>query len=91
MFEQDKQRMLTFTDWPDEDMKSIKAPVLFITGDKDVITIEHHIAMSRLVADSQLVVLPGIHGVCIGEICVAIPGSKQVQVTAMLVNEFLNK
>ena len=91
MFEKDRQRMISFTDWPDEDVRSIKAPTLFIAGDKDVITIEHTIAMSRLVAGAQLMVLPGIHGACIGEVCTAKPGSRQVEVTATLIEEFLNE
>jgi pimeloyl-ACP methyl ester carboxylesterase len=91
MFEKDKQRMITFTDWPDDDIRSIKAPALFIVGDKDVTTIEHTIAMSRLVAGAQLMVLPGVHGACIGEVCTAKPGSRQVEVTATLIEEFLNE
>jgi pimeloyl-ACP methyl ester carboxylesterase len=91
MFEKDKQRMLTFTDWPDDELRSIKAPALFIVGDKDVITIEHNIAMSRLIPGSQLIVLPGIHGACIGEVCAVKAGSKLVEVTATLIEEFLNE
>jgi hypothetical protein len=34
MFNKDKERMLHFKDWKDEDLASIKNPSLIIAGDK---------------------------------------------------------
>jgi pimeloyl-ACP methyl ester carboxylesterase len=91
MFSKDKQRMIDFSDIPDNSMQSIKAPALFIIADKDVITVEHTTKMSRLVPGAELVVLPGGHGSYIGEAGSFKAGSKLPAVTVTLVGEFLEK
>lgn len=91
MFEKDKQRMINFADWPDEEIKSIKAPALFMVADKDVVTVEHTLKMSQLVQEATLVVLPGIHGSFIGEICTVEKNSKLPEITVALIETFLNK
>ena len=62
MFDKDSKRMQTFEDWDDKILTSIKAPTLFISGDKDVMKPEHTIEMWRLVEGSQLMILPATHG-----------------------------
>lgn len=91
MFEKDKQRMIDFRDGNDEDLKAIGVPTLMVVGDKDVITVEHTAQISKLIQQAQLVVLPGIHGACIGEICTAKKNSALPEITAMLIKEFLNE
>lgn len=91
MFEKDKQRMLDYKDLHDEEIRSIKAPVLLMVGDRDVITVEHVLKMSRLLPDARLVVLPGVHGTLIGEVCAYSEGSSQPAITATLVREFLKE
>lgn len=91
MFEKDKQRMINFADWPDEEIKSIKAPALFMVADKDVVTVEHTLKMTQLVQGATLVVLPGIHGSFIGEICTVEKNSKLPEITVALIETFLNK
>ncbi|TSJ41098.1 alpha/beta hydrolase [Mucilaginibacter corticis] len=91
MFEKDKARMVNFKDISDDLIRGIKAPALFMVGDKDVITVEHTIKMSQLIAGAKLSVIPGIHGECIGEAGSGAPGSKLPQSTAILVNEFLGR
>ncbi len=54
--------MVSFKDIPDEKIRSIKAPVLFLIGDQDVITPEHALEMHRLIANSRLAIIPGGHG-----------------------------
>ena len=66
MFNKDKERMLNFKDWPDENLQSIKAPTLLIVGDKDVVTTEHAVKMSHLIQNTQLMTLQGTHGSFIG-------------------------
>lgn len=90
MFEKDKNRMLNFEDIPDEDLQSIKAPSLIMVADHDVVTPEHALTMSRLIPNARLTILPGTHGSFIGEICTAKEGSKLPEMTASLVEEFLN-
>jgi len=90
MFDKDVARMVSFKDWHDDALRSIKAPALFMVADRDVITAEHTIQMSHLVQGAQMVVLPGTHGVLIGEAGTK-KGSKLPGITAALVEEFLNE
>ena len=85
MFEKDRSRMANFKDWADEDLKAIKAQALIISGDKDVASGEHTVKMSRLIAGSELMILPGIHGECIGEIETVKPGSSLPRLTVALI------
>lgn len=62
MFDKDSKRMQTFEDWDEKILTSIKAPTLFISGDKDIIKPEHVVEMWRLVEGSQLMILPATHG-----------------------------
>jgi pimeloyl-ACP methyl ester carboxylesterase len=41
------------------DLGSIAAPILFIAGDRDVITLEHTAAMFQAARDGRLAILPG--------------------------------
>lgn len=91
MFSKDKQRMIDFKDWNDSDLQGIQAPALIINGDKDVITVEHAVKMFRIIPNASLVILPGVHGECIGEIETAAPGSKQPEMVVELIKIFLDK
>jgi pimeloyl-ACP methyl ester carboxylesterase len=89
MFNKDKERMLHFKDWKDKDMRSIQAPTFFIAGDQDVMTPEHTVAMFRLLPNAKLAILPGVHGAYIGEITVIKEGSKIVDLTVAMIEEFI--
>ena len=91
MFEKDRARMLQFKDWRDEDLASIKAPVLIVAGDKDVVTTEHAVKMSQLIPNAQLMILPGNHGSFIGEVCASTEGSNIPGFTVAALEEFLNR
>jgi pimeloyl-ACP methyl ester carboxylesterase len=62
MFDKDSKRMQIFEDWSEEILKGISSPILFISGDKDVMKPEHTVEMWRLVEDSKLLILPATHG-----------------------------
>ncbi|AYD48238.1 alpha/beta fold hydrolase [Arachidicoccus soli] len=93
MHDKDMQRMLNFKDIPDTQIKSIKAPTLIIIGDKDVITPEHAIEMNRLIANSELAIIPpGGHGEYIGEVTTLKPGFKATNLIAIpLIEKFLDQ
>ena len=91
MFDKDVARMVNFKDIPDDVMRGIKAKVMIMIGDQDVVTAEHAVAMSQLIPGARLVILPGIHGVCIGEVGTVKEGSRQPEMTAILVEEFLEE
>ncbi|MEO5892726.1 MAG: alpha/beta hydrolase [Ferruginibacter sp.] len=90
MHDKDKARMINFKDWTDQDLRSIKAPSLLIFGSKDVVTPQHAIEMAQLIPNSDLMILPGIHGSFIGEVCTAKPGSKMPEMTVAAIQEFLD-
>ena len=91
MFNKDKERMLHFKDWKDEDLASIKNHSLIIAGDKDVVTPEHAVKMSQIIPNAQLVILPGTHGSFIGEVCAVEERSKMPETTVTMIKEFLDK
>ena len=91
MFTKDRERMMRFEDWGDEELRSIKAPTLFICGDRDVVRNEHTVKMSRLVPASRLAIIPGNHGSFIGEVCSVEEGSSVPVMTVKMIIEFLNK
>lgn len=90
MFEKDKQRMLNFTDLSDDDLRGITSDALLMVADKDVIKPEHVVKMSRLIANAQLVILPGVHGAMIGENLNPDVSNTTIGITAYLVETFLN-
>lgn len=89
MFEKDRNRMITFQDWPDEQLQSITAPALLMVSDKDVITVEHTVELSRLIPNASLIVLPGHHGGFIGEMGNDPSNGVLPHVTVKLVKQFL--
>lgn len=91
MHDKDARRMQNFKDIPDEEIKSIKAPALILIGDKDVITPEHAIEMHRMMRNSDLAIIPGVHGEYIGEITTLQYHSKEADFVIPMVERFLDK
>jgi pimeloyl-ACP methyl ester carboxylesterase len=91
MHDKDAKRMVNFKDIPDEDIKSITAPTLIIIGDKDVITSEHALEMHRLIANSELAIIPGGHGEYIGEITTLKNDFKESDFVIPMIENFLDK
>jgi len=67
MFNKDVYRMLNFTDWKEEQIRTIDCPVLIVIGDQDLTTPEHAVEMYRLMPNSRLAILPANHGSYLGE------------------------
>lgn len=92
MHDRDAWRMVNFKDIPDEQIRSIQAPTLIIIGDKDVITPEHAIEMSRQIANAELAIIPGGHGEYIGEVTTLKAGFKESDLVAVpLIENFLDR
>ena len=91
MFKKDAARRLAFKDRPDDDLRSIKVPVMVMASDHDVIKTEHSLQMAQLIPGAKLVILPGFHGTLLGEICTVKKGSALPEITATLVKEFLQE
>ena len=91
MFTKDKDRMMGFKDWKDQDLQSIKVPALIIASDRDVVKPEHTVQMHRMIMQSQLIILPGLHGEYIGEITTLPAGALQAKLVVPLIENFLNQ
>ncbi len=89
MYHKCGERMIHFKDIPDHLIAAVKAPVLLINGDRDVATSEHMVAMSRLIPDCRLAIIPGGHGEYIGEITTLKPGYKTNDFIISLIENFL--
>ncbi|HET8573604.1 MAG TPA: alpha/beta hydrolase [Edaphocola sp.] len=89
MFNKDRERMVHFEDWSDEMLRSVTAPALIIDGDKDVISPEHAVKMSRLMPNSRLFILPAAHGSYIGAAESPAAGSCAITATLAVINDFL--
>lgn len=88
MAEKDRQRMVDFKDVPDQDVKSVQAETLIISGDRDVPTLDHLVELTKLFKNSRLIVLPGGHGDYLGEV-IAPQNPRMFAITADLVSDFL--
>lgn len=91
MFSRDKKRMIEFQDIADDKIKSIKVPALIIIGDKDVITPKHALEMHRLINNSELAIIPGVHGEYIGEITTLKSDFKESDLVVPMIERFLEK
>ena len=58
MFWKSVNQMKAFEGWSPEQMRSIRAPILVLLGDRDVVRPEHAVGMYRLLPRSQLAILP---------------------------------
>lgn len=91
MHERDAARMVNFKDIPDEILAAVKAPVLIVSGDKDVILPEHALELHRKIKGSELAILPGGHGDYIGEITTLKPGFKESDLALPMITKFLDQ
>lgn len=89
MHARDRQRMVDFVDWKEEDIKQIKAETLLLIGDQDIVKPEHAVEMYRLVPNCRLAIIPGAHGEYLGEVTMYKPGSGLMKGFVEVVTEFL--
>jgi len=68
LFDLDRQRILTFPGWPDDDLRRITARTLVLGADRDVMSPEHAVRMSRVIPGARLMIVPGGHGDYLGEL-----------------------
>lgn len=90
MYQKCANRMIHFKDFPDAQIISIKAPVLLINGDADVATNEHVVAMSKIIPNCRLAIIPGGHGAYIGEITTLKKDYQDTDFIVPLIENFLN-
>lgn len=90
MHDKDLERMHHFADVSDADVRSVTAPTLVLSGDRDVPTLEHSSELLRLFPRARLMILPGGHGDYLGELTAAKPGDRYPELTAGLIESFLD-
>lgn len=90
MHDKDADRMRHFVETTDDEVRSVQAPTLVLIGDRDLPTPEHALELTRLFPHARLMILPGGHGEFLGEVLTAKPASRYPELTAGLVEEFLN-
>jgi pimeloyl-ACP methyl ester carboxylesterase len=88
-FHRDVARMVAFQNIDETSIKKIQAPTLVINGDADVVSNEHALKLSRTLPNAHLMIIPGIHGEYIGEICSPHPESKTPILVTEVIEEFL--
>lgn len=90
MYQKCANRMVNLKDFSDEQIKSMKVPVLLMNGDEDVATLEHVFEMSKLIANCKVAIIPGGHGAYLGEITTLKSGYKNTDFAVPLIEDFLN-
>jgi pimeloyl-ACP methyl ester carboxylesterase len=90
MHDKDAERMRNFTDVPDEVVASVRARTLIVLGDQDIVKPEHALAMSRLMPGARLLIVPGGHGDYLGEAVMTQTPGRYPELTAGLLEEFLD-
>jgi pimeloyl-ACP methyl ester carboxylesterase len=90
MHDKDAERMRSFTDVPDADLRALRAPTLIVIGDHDIVKPEHALELTHLIPSSRLMVLVGGHGDYLGEAIMTQRASRAPELTAGFVEEFLD-
>jgi pimeloyl-ACP methyl ester carboxylesterase/GAF domain-containing protein len=90
MHDKDAARMQRFTDVPDDALRSVRAPTLIVLGDRDIVTPEHALELTRLISGARLLILPGGHGDYLGEAVMTQKQTRYPELTARLIEEFLD-
>ena len=89
MHDKDAARMRSFKDVPDDLVRSVHAPTLIVLGDQDIVTHEHAVELTRLISGARLLILPGGHGDYLGEAVMTQKPTRYPELTARLIEEFL--
>ncbi len=63
---------------------------LIVVGDRDIVRAEHAAELARLIPSARLLVLPGGHGDYLGEAVAAPTDTRQPELTAQLIEQFLD-
>jgi pimeloyl-ACP methyl ester carboxylesterase len=91
MHDKDAARMAGFTDVPDSTVRTVLAPTLIITGDRDVARVEHALELSRVFPDARLLVLPSGHGDYLAEASSEPAEAGYAEIAARLLERFLSE
>jgi len=91
MHDKDAERMRTFQDVPEDQVRAIASPTLIILGDRDIVRLEHAFEIKQMISGSRLLVLPGGHGDYLGEAVATKRQTDYPELTAKMICEFLGR
>jgi pimeloyl-ACP methyl ester carboxylesterase len=91
MHDKDAERMRSFQDVPDDSVRSVRATTLIVLGDQDIVKHEHAVELTRLISGARLLILPGGHGDYLGEAVMTQKPTRYPELTARLIEEFLER
>jgi pimeloyl-ACP methyl ester carboxylesterase len=90
MHDKDAARMKNWKDVPDDDVRTLRVPTLIVQGDQDLGTLEHALELTRLIAGSRLLIVPGGHGDYLGELVMTQRETRSPELVAGLIEVFLD-
>ena len=91
MHDKDAERMRRFQDVPDALLRDIRASVLIVIGDRDIVTPAHAVALQQQIPNARLLVLPAGHGDYLGEAVMTQRASAYPELTTALIEQFLDE
>jgi pimeloyl-ACP methyl ester carboxylesterase len=91
MFELDRQRILAFPGWPDEELRRITARTLVLGADRDVMSPEYAVRMFRVIPGARLMIVPGTHGDYLGELAASNGDLRAMRTTIPYLLRFLDE
>lgn len=91
MHDKDAERMRRFEDVPDALLRDIRASVLILIGDRDIVTPAHAVALQQQIPNARLLVLPAGHGDYLGEAVMTQRESAYPELTTALIEQFLDE
>ena len=91
MHDKDAERMRRFEDVPDALLRDIRASVLILIGDRDIVTPEHAVTLQQTIPGARLLLLPAGHGDYLGEAVMTQGESRFPALTAALIEQFLDE
>ncbi|MDQ1060326.1 pimeloyl-ACP methyl ester carboxylesterase [Arthrobacter globiformis] len=90
LFELDRQRIVGFPGWSEQDLGRITAPTLVLCADQDVMGPEHAVRMSRAIPRARLLIVPGGHGDYLGELAASDGDLQAMRATLPHLRRFLD-
>ncbi|HEY3573134.1 MAG TPA: alpha/beta hydrolase [Arthrobacter sp.] len=89
LFELDRQRIVGFPGWSEQDLGRITAPTLVLCADQDVMSPDHAVRMFRAIPGARLLIVPGGHGDYLGELAASDGDLQSMLATLPFLQRFL--
>ncbi|OPX15163.1 alpha/beta fold hydrolase [Gordonia sp. i37] len=91
MFDLDVAVMREFRDWTDAELAVLDAPILFVSGDHDIVLPEHTVWMASAVARGRALILPAAHGDFLGSVEAGEPDAVLTRACVDLIRRLLDE